>query len=301
MACRILSVGHILTDMRVRVNEFIESDLFSTINELSYGAGGSAANVAIGVTRLGGLCTLVGKIGLDNFGRMIVDELVKEKVGLEYVKTDLVSRTGLTIVIINGRGEITMYGYKGASETLEPNDVSYIKPEGCEYVHIASLRMDTSLAAAELSKKNDLLVTFDPGRELASMGIDHIRPIFPYLDLILLNMKEARLLTGYDEPVMACSALLKAGIKGVIVKLGERGIHFCGEMGEGTLPAFKVKAVDTTGAGDAFATGLLLSLGKGSFKDAVRYAGAVAALKVAQLGSHAISTQKEVEELLSTQ
>jgi ribokinase len=288
--------------MRVKVADFTGPDLFSQIDELSYGAGGSAANVAIGVTRLGGTCTLVGKIGLDNFGRMIVDELVKEKVSLDYIKTDLLLKTGLTIVIINSTGEILMYGDKGASEALQPEDVAYIRPKGCEYVHIASLRMDTSLAAADLSKRSGLFVTFDPGRELATRGIDHIRPIFGLLDLLLLNIKEARLLTACDEPEKAGAALNRAGVKNVIVKLGGGGIHFSGELGKGTLPAFRVKAVDTTGAGDAFATGLLLSLGNGSeLKEALRYASAVAALKVTRLGSHAIPTAKEVEELLASQ
>lgn len=295
-------MGHILTDMRVRVNDFTGPDLFSQINELSYGAGGSAANVAIGVTKLGGTCTLVGKIGLDDFGRMIVDELVKERVSLDNIKTDLLLKTGLTIVIINSTGEIIMYGDKGASEALQPEDVAYIRPKGCEYVHIASLRMDTSLAAADLSKRNGLFVTFDPGRELATKGIEHIRPIFNHLDLLMLNIKEARLLTACDEPNRAGATLNRAGVKNVIVKLGGGGIYFSGELGEGTLPAFKVKALDTTGAGDAFATGLLLSMGRGSdLKEALRYASAVAALKVTRLGSHAIPTVKEVEELLASQ
>ena len=301
MFCRIFSVGHILTDMRVMVDEFTGPDMFSQIKDLSYGAGGSAANVAIGVTRLGGACTLVGKIGLDNFGRMIIDELMKEKVGLDFIKTDFIARTGLTVVVINSRGEIMMYGDKGASETLKPEEIISISPKGCEYVHIASLRMDTSLTVADLSKRNGLFVTFDPGREHSSGGIERIKPILGYLDLLLLNSKEASMLTGYEEPDRAGNALRKAGAKGVIVKLGEKGVYFSGDVGDGTIPAFKVKSVDTTGAGDAFATGLLLALGGGqTFKEAVRYASAVAALKVTRLGSHTIPTLKEIDELLSS-
>lgn len=300
MACRIFSVGHVLIDMRVRVDEFSGSDLLSPIREISYGVGGSAANVAIGITRLGGSCTLVGKIGIDNFGRMVVDELMKENVSLDHVKADLVEKTGLTIVIINKKGDIAMYGDKGASDSLKPEDIAGIKPMGCEYVHIASLRMDTSIAAANLSKKSGLFVAFDPGRELATKGIEHIMPIFNYLDLLLMNSKEAKALTGYDEPEKACGLLRKAGVKSVIVKLGERGAYYANQEGEGTVKAFNVKAIDTTGAGDAFVTGLLHSLGGGNnFKEAVRYASAVAAIKVTRLGSHIIPNGNEVEEFLS--
>ena len=301
MDCGIFSVGHILVDMRVKVNELIGSDQFNEIQEVSYGIGGSAANVAIGFTRLGGACTLVGKIGIDDFGRMTLDELMKEKISIDHVKTDLRERTGFTIVIIDKKGEISMYGSKGASESLEPEDVTDIKVRGCKYVHIASLRMDTAIATADLSKRNGLFVTFDPGRELVSRGIQYILPIFRYMDLLLLNRKEASALTGSETPEKATSSLKKSGAKNVIVKLGGRGVYFLTDESEGIIPAYKIDAIDTTGAGDAFVTGLLMSLGKGyNLKESITYANAVAAMKATKLGSHTIPTQKEVDEFLSS-
>lgn len=301
MACKIFSVGHILVDMRVRVNEFVGSDQFSEIRELTYGVGGSAANVAIGATRLGGSCTLLGKIGIDEFGRMAIDELMKEKISLDYVRTDLLEKTGFTIVMINRNGNVTMYGSKGASERLTPDEISTIRLNSCEYVHIASIRMDTSIAAADLSKKNGLFVAFDPGRELINQGIQQILPIFPYIDLLILNQKEAFALTGYDNPETAAVTLRKAGARIVIVKLGERGVYFLSDDAQGNVPPYTVEAVDTTGAGDAFITGLLISLGeKYTLRESILYANAVAAIKVTRLGSHTIPNKKEVEDFLSS-
>lgn len=301
MVCKLLSIGHILIDTRVRVSDFGCEERENKILDLNYGVGGSAANVAIGFTRLGGRCTLVGKIGMDSFGRMAVDELMKENIGLDHVKVDMIEKTGFSIVLINSRGEISLFGSKGAAENLEPADIISIKPGGCEYAHIASLRMDTSIAAAELAKRDGLFVTFDPGRELSTRGIQFLIPIFPHLDLLLLNSKEALALTGIEDPEQSAAALRKAGAKNVIVKLGGRGVYFLTDKDEGIAPAYKVEAIDTTGAGDAFATGLLISLGEGfDFKEAIRYASAVAAIKVTRLGSHSIPAKKEVEEFLSS-
>ena len=297
VACHLFSVGHILSDMRVRVNEQTGIDSFSQISDLSYGVGGSAANVAIGMTRLGGLCTLVGKVGLDTTGRMVVDDLLREKVPVGHVEADLVKRTGLTIIIIRKGGEISMYGDKGAAEELRPEDVLGIQPKGCDSLHVASLRMDTSLAAAEICGKAGLFVSFDPGREMAAMGIENVRPIFPHLSLLLLNLREAAALTSVDTPEGAASALRRAGVPNVIVKMGRRGAFFSGVVGEFHVPAREVKAVDSTGAGDAFATGLLFSLGKGEgYREALDFASAVAALKVVKLGSHEMPTLAEAEE-----
>lgn len=300
MRCHLFSVGHILTDMRVRIDEGKGTDGFSQIADLSYGVGGSAANVAIGMTRLGGSCTLVGKVGLDTSGRMLVDELLREKVSVGHVEADLVKRTGLTIIIIRKGGEISMYGDKGAAEELKPEDVLEIRPKGCDSLHIASLRMDTSLAAAEMSSRMGLFVSFDPGREMASRGIDHIRPIFPHLDLLLLNLKEAAALTSEGAPAVAASALRRAGANNVIVKMGRKGAFYSGAEGEFLVPAMEVEAIDSTGAGDAFATGLLFALGRGEkFGEALGFASAVAALKVTRLGSHEIPTVGEVEDFVS--
>jgi ribokinase len=286
--------------MRVMVDEKVGTDGFNKITDLSYGVGGSAANVSIGMTRLGGSCTLVGKVGLDTAGRMVVDELLREKVPVEHVKADLVKKTGLTIIIIRKKGEISMYGEKGAAEELQSDDVLAIKPTGCDSLHIASLRMDTSIAAAEMARRAGLYVTFDPGRELVSRGIEHIKPIFKHLDLLLLNLREATALTAIVDPERAAAALQRLGVSNVVVKMGGKGAFFRGVEGDFFVPALKVKAVDSAGAGDAFATGFLFSLGNGEgYRDALEFASAVAAMKVMKLGAHEIPTLRAVREFMS--
>ncbi|MEM2001648.1 MAG: carbohydrate kinase family protein [Candidatus Methanomethylicaceae archaeon] len=300
MGVKILSVGHILIDIKLRVRDFSDKDGLSQIRAVKYGVGGSAANVAIGVKRLGGEEGLLGKVGLDAFGRMAIDELMKEGVSLEYVKIDPRCDTGFTIVIINKDGDLAMYGTKGASEELSPEEVSTVSYEGYKFVHIASLRIDSSLAAAKIAKGAGATVTFDPGRELINKGLRNLSPILQYADILLLNMREAGLLTGCDTPEQAAESLAKSGAKGAIIKLGGEGVYYKIYGEEGRVPAFKVKAIDTTGAGDAFASGFLIKMGEGAGpEEAIRFGNAVAAMKVTKLGSHEIPERKEVEEFLS--
>ncbi|MCQ8892763.1 MAG: carbohydrate kinase family protein [Candidatus Methanosuratincola sp.] len=296
----ILAAGHILADIRVRVDEISSSDQFNEVKELSYGVGGSAANVSIGVRRLGGCCMLLGKIGMDEFGRMAVDELLRERVPLDEVKVDLVNRTGYTIIIINRHGEVFMFGRKEAAETLEPDDIANISMKDYQAVHIASLRVDTATRIASRAKEDGAMVTFDPGRLLINRGIGHIRPVLERVDLLLLNGKEAKALTGHDDPEMAAASLIRQGAKSVAVKLGAKGVFISDGRSGKLIPAFKVDAIDTTGAGDAFAAGMIMALSEGEgLTDAIRFANAVAALKVTRLGSHEAPSRKEVEEFLS--
>ncbi|MEJ5293521.1 MAG: carbohydrate kinase family protein, partial [Candidatus Methanosuratincola sp.] len=283
----VLAAGHILADIRVRVDEISSSDQFNEVRELSYGVGGSAANVSIGVRRLGGCCMLLGKIGMDEFGRMAVDELLRERVPLDEVKVDLVNRTGYTIIIINRRGEVFMFGRKEAAETLEPEDVANISLKDFQAVHIASLRVDTATKIASRAREAGIMVTFDPGRVLINRGVGHIKPVLELADLLLLNGKEARALTGHEDPETAAGSLIKQGAKSVVLKLGAKGVYIS-DGGSGRLiPAFRVDAIDTTGAGDAFAAGMIMALSEGqALPEATRFGNAVAALKVTRLGSH---------------
>jgi len=297
---KMLAVGHILIDMRVLVDEMSSSDQLNPVNEISYGVGGSAANFAIGARRLGGECVLVGKIGMDEFGRMAVDELMREKVPLDEIKVDLVEKTGYTIVIINKHGEVFMFGSKEASEALTPDEVKPIGLQCYRSVHIASLRIDTSMEIAKRASRKGIIVTFDPGRVLVNKGIQYLCPLFRYVDTLLINQRESKALTGLDDPEKSSLELRRVGARNVIIKLGKRGVFYLEDSKSGIVPAFEVKAIDTTGAGDAFAVGLTTALGERcSLLDAVTYANAVAALKVTKLGAHSIPTKKEVEEFLS--
>ncbi|MEM0368720.1 MAG: carbohydrate kinase family protein [Desulfurococcaceae archaeon] len=291
----VVTVGHILVDIRFIVSRFAGPDEEASIISQTRGTGGSAANVAIGVSRLGGKSAIIAKIGLDSFGRIAIEELMKENVDVSGVRVSF-KDTGFSVVIIDNEGKIAMYGFKGAAEELEPEEVDVNLLRKAKAVHIASLRVDTSIHAASTAKKHDSIVSWDPGRRLSEKGLDYFRELLKYVDIVLVNRKEARNLTGLDDYKEAARIISENGPPIVVVKRGGEGVYALIRGTEYDIPAFKVeKPVDTTGAGDAFASGLLLGLIKGyDPRKALLYGNAVAALKIQRLGSHNVPSHEEV-------
>lgn len=291
----VVAIGHALVDIRFVVTRFAGPDEEAPIISQTRGTGGSAANVAIGVSRLGGRSAVIVKIGLDSFGRMIIDELMKEKVDVSGVKISL-NETGFSVVIIDEEGKIVMYGFKGAAEELGPGDLEVNLIGAAKFVHIASLRLDTSLRAAEEAKKNGAVVSWDPGRRLSEKGIDYFKELIGKVDIVLVNRKEAKNLTGIEDYREAARAIRRLGPRLVVIKRGQEGVYALSDEGEYDIPAYRVeKPVDTTGAGDAFASGLLMGLSRGyELRKALIYGNAVAALKVQRLGSHNVPSHEEV-------
>ncbi|MEM3831163.1 MAG: carbohydrate kinase family protein [Sulfolobales archaeon] len=297
----VVTVGHALVDIRIRVNSFPQPDQESTVLEQRWSAGGSAVNVAIGVKRLGLRSSIIAKVGFDNFGRIIVDELLREGVDTRGLRVSW-DRTGFTIVAINSSGEIVMYGFKGAAEELEPEDLDEEVISRSKYMHIASLRIDTSLKAMSLARKYDVKISWDPGRVLARRGLEELRRILENTDIIMLTSAEAYYITGERDYERAAEILRSIGPQIVVIKLGAEGVYAVYKDLRERVPAFRVdKVVDTTGAGDAFASGFLTALIRGfDLKRALLYANATAALKIRKLGSYEVPSHNEVLNILTT-
>ncbi len=291
----IIAVGHALVDIRIVVDRFPGPDEEAKVLDQTWGGGGSAVNMAIDAKRLGLKSSIIAKIGFDSFGRIIVDELLREGVDISGLRISM-GKTGFTIVVIDRNGSITMYGYKGVAEDLEPSDIDLDVLSRSKYVHIASLRIDTSIYVAEIAKKNNSKVLWDPGRVLASKGIDSLSKLIEKVDMVLLNNLEAKMLTKLDDYREAAKMIKSLGPELVIVKMGPKGVYALGYGLNEEIPAMNIdKVVDTTGAGDAFAAGFVAGLIRGyTVRKAILYANAVAALKITRLGSHEAPTHDEV-------
>jgi len=304
MDCRydLVTVGHALVDIRIVVDRFPAPDEEAVVLSQTWGAGGSAVNTAIDGSRLGLRTAVIAKIGFDSFGRIIVDELLREGVDISGLRVSSTGRTGFTIVAIDRDGRIAMYGFKGVAEELDPNEVDNEIISTARYVHIASLRLDTSLKVAEIARKAGAKISWDPGRVLAKKGLKELEKMIKSIDIVLANKVEASVITGLDiDKYRESAKILKdLGPELVVVKLGSRGIYVLGDGVDEEVPAVKVdRVVDTTGAGDAFAAGLIAGILRGySLRKALLYANAVAALKITKLGSHEAPTHKEVVEYI---
>jgi len=298
----LVAVGHALVDIRIVVDKFPGPDEEARVLNQVWGGGGSAVNVSIDGARLGLKTAIVAKIGFDSFGRIVVDELLREGVDITGLRVSSKGQTGFTIVVIDRNGDILMYGFKGVAEELEPSDVVDDIVANAKFVHIASLRIDTSIRAAEIAKKSNAKVSWDPGRVLATKGVKELEKLIKLVDIVALNNKEAAALTGLkpEEYKEAAKIIKELGPELVAVKLGPRGVYALGNDVNEEVPAVKVdRVVDTTGAGDAFAAGLIAGLVRGyTTRKALLYANAVAALKITKLGSHEAPTHQAVVQYI---
>ncbi|MET1101569.1 MAG: carbohydrate kinase family protein [Pyrodictiaceae archaeon] len=299
----VATIGHVLMDIRVLVDRLPRADEEAEIHTLSYGAGGSAANTANAIIRLGHTAAVIAKIGMDNMGKLLHEELSLKRIGLEGLRIDSESNTGFSLVIVDSTGNIMILGNKGAAEKLRPDELDKKLIASAKIIHIASLRLDTSLEAARTAKESQVLVTWDPGRRLARRGLNDslIQELLKYVDYVLLNREEAYFMTGLRDVNAAAKKILeKSKANAVIVKLGAEGALLVTRNNkERHLPAYKVKPVDTTGAGDAFAAGFIVGLLEGkSLEEAAELGNATAAIKVTRLGAQSHPLREEVELLI---
>ncbi len=297
----LVAIGHLLTDIRIFVDEFPGPDGEAKTGRLSFGGGGSAANVAVGASRLGVKSEFVGVIGFDTFGRVLLEELEHEGVDVRHVKVITTVNSGLTLVAVNKRGQVMMFGYTGASDMLFPSDLNERCISSAEHVHITGLSFDTALVAAKMAREAKVTVSFDPGRLMSRAGITGLAPILRNVDQILLNHEEAKELTGKTNLDDVAKILFKTGPKTVIIKKGADGVFAATPDSRLNVPVFPIKVVDTTGAGDAFSSGFITAQLEGkNLEDSVKFANATANLKITRIGARALPTRKTVERFLRT-
>jgi len=239
--------------------------------EISLMPGGSGANVAVWLARLGQRATFVGRIGDDLFGRWLHDDLVAEGVAPALV-VDNTRRTGIIQVLVEPDGERTMAPDRGANAAWTPDEISEALIAGADLLHVVGYVLlerasqPGALAAMTYARKHGVPVSLDPSSHapLLSLGADAFWDLVGGVDVLLPNRHEAQALSGSPEPEAALRALRRhAGT--VVIKLDREGcIVSEGDRVE-RIPAPAVQVVNATGAGDAFDAGFLAAwrLGRG--------------------------------------
>ncbi|MGH3090012.1 MAG: carbohydrate kinase family protein [Rubrobacteraceae bacterium] len=262
-APRAVVVGDLLYDMVAPVGGEVSSgvDTFATIH---VSPGGSAANVASWLARLGVETRFVGRVGDDVFGEFLFDEM--EKIGVEaHLARDRSLATGKVFVLVDGAGERTMITDRGASEALCPEDLykdlfspdSHLHLTG--YSFSGGTRRETAKEALRLAREAGMSVSVDPSSIplLEETGPGLFLEWTSGADLCFPNLEEGAILSGVEDPELILEELLRHYPR-VVLKLGARGAAYSGRSGETLfLPAAEVRVVDTTGAGDALCAGFL--------------------------------------------
>jgi len=292
------------------VDDAQQKSLLTKLNGLPLNrcAGGSAANTIVAVADFGGKAAYVGKVAADETGEFFLKDMRDMGVTIE-VQQAKDGQTGTCAVLITEDAQRTMMTNLGVSATLTEADVDEAELKQAKYVYIEGylLTGDTTKAAAykaiELAKKNNVKVAFtasDPF--LVNMIRDEIWDLVKGpVDLFFCNEEEAKSLTGKDDPI-DCAAEIHRHAENVAMTLGPNG-SIVMHGGEAiAIEGVDVTAIDTTGAGDMYAGGLLYGITNGmSWKQAGHLASHAAGRIVSQLGARIERrfTAAEIADLIS--
>ena len=304
---RIVVVGSFNMDLVVRLpaiprpGETLLGGVFATY------PGGKGSNQAVAAARLGGEVTMIGRVGADAFGDQLLSMARSEGIDTRFVGIDPHEATGVALIEVDAQGQNSIAVASGANFTLTAADVATAFAQ-LERVDLLVMPLetpiDTIVTAAELAHKVGARVVLNPA------PAQHLSPeLLKNVDVLIPNEHEAAFMTGIEihspqDARQAAAHLLQSGPGSVIVTMGSQGALIAqaaqSEIVYTQTPAFSVKAVDTTAAGDAFVGALAVALGEGrSLPDAARFASAAAAISVTRVGAQpSLPTRAEVEEFL---
>lgn len=300
----ILVVGSMNMDLFVedanKIPRFGES---TVCGNYGYAAGGKGANQAIAAALQGARVTMVGRIGSDENGIRLKEEMVKAGVNTEFIVQDEKKQTGLALMLLNSDGRYVSYVALGANENICALDVQKALDARRFDMVIMQLEMplETVYRTYELAAQREIPVFLDAGPAMP-IPMERLKGLF----ILSPNEAETEALTGIPPDTeeharqAAVKLYMEAAPKYVILKLGARGaLVYDGEKME-QIPCFKVKAIDSTAAGDTFGAALAIRLCKGDeMEEAVRFAHAAAGICVSRLGAQvSIPTAAEVEAFL---
>jgi sugar/nucleoside kinase (ribokinase family) len=312
MTYDVLGVGNALVDIQAQVTDDVldrlgfskgmmtlvdeptQHTVLSTLDgrPLHRCAGGSAANTIMGIADLGGVAAYAGKVGDDELGKFCLQDMRQLGVAIE-VPPSGAAQTGTCVVLITEDAQRTLLTHLGVSSTLGPDDIQEDEIRKAQYVYIEGYLFTdpgpkaAALKANDLAKKNDVKVALTVSDPFL---IDLCRDEFWQLikgpvDLLLCNLEEARSLTGQTDPI-DCAHEIHHHAQNVALTLGGDGSILMHEGQTIPIEGVKTTAIDTTGAGDMYAAGVLYGITNGlSWQKAGHLASHAAARIVAQLGA----------------
>jgi fructokinase len=283
--------------------------------------GGAAANVAVGLARLGAKSAFMGKVGDDVFGHLLADTLRREGVDTGPLRFDARARTALAFVSLKADGErdFLFYRHPSADMLFTTGEVDAEAIAAAPVFHFDSISLaapgprETALFAADQARGQGKLVSFDANLRLplwasAEEAKAGIRQGLARATIAKFSDDELDFMTGARDPASLRRELWHDGLKLMVLSIGKAGSILLTATQEIAVPTFKVDAVDTTGAGDGFVAGLLAGLlhhpdrldDRDFLFSAGRFANAVGALTTTERGAiPALPTRDQVQALLA--
>lgn len=306
-------IGILVADVIAKpVDKIPKPGLLERIDSIAIYSGGCAMNAGIDMAKIGLKTAVLGKTGDDSFGSFLRGELEKYSVDISGLATDESVQTSASVVVSASNGERSFLHTVGANATFCYNDVNWDVIENSKIVFVAGTMLmdafDGEDCAKVLKKCKAMgkITVLDTAWDSRGRWMQVLKPCMPYIDVFMPSIDEAiELAGGEEEPAKIADIFFEMGVKQVVIKLGSKGCYLRETKdAEGVIiPCFKVKAVDTTGAGDSFCAGFLTGMAKGlPFADCGRFANAVGAHCVQAMGaSTGIRSYDEIRNFIIEQ
>jgi len=257
----VICFGALNVDKLYKVDRIASADEESEILDFKEAPGGSAANTAVGLARLGVKTGFIGKVARDREGEMLIRSFIEEGVNTDGIVVAPHGRSGVVIGFVDKAGERALYVDPGVNDSLSLQEIDLDYASQADLLHLSSFVSEASFKVQKevVRALPDIPVTIDPGMIYARKGLSELKPMIKKCLVFFPNEHEIRILTGKNY-IEGSQILLKEGVKIVAVKLGSRGCYVTDGKEQHMIEPFKVKVVDSTGAGDAFCAGFIYGL-----------------------------------------
>lgn len=305
MKNKVVVIGSYNTDLTIRAKKIPrpgETVIGGIFNE---SGGGKGANQAVAAVRAGADVNFIARVGNDVLGKKGIQRLTGEKIDTRHVFLDNDVSTGVAFVVIDERGENSIVVASGANARLSPSDIETAK----DAISLASVilvqlesPLETVRAAIKKSHENNATVILNPA------PAQHLENnLLEGIDIITPNKIEAEMITGIkitDEESLRqiTKKFFEYGIKNVFITLGPKGIFAGLPRTMELIPAFKVRSIDSTGAGDVFSGSLAAFIADGmSIEKAVKMAIVSSSISVTRMGTqNSAPRRNEIEQFMES-
>jgi len=306
---KVLLLGGIIIDRYYEVESYPKPGQAAVILNSFDKVGGCAINVAVTLQNLGAIPYVVSKLGDDENGRLIMSYVQSLALPTECITIETNRKTGYCLTIIDKMGERTFFSFKGCENEFP----SVVLPDelykNITFSYVTGyylLERGTASNALKLIKKlkdAGCRILFDPGPLVAHMSISQLSTMLALSDLIIPNRYELELIK--DKLALPCDLhkwLHKGGCQYIVVKKGIEGVEVHTSEQSMKMRALQMKCVDTTGAGDSFAGGLIYALAYDfELRKAIELASGCGAYTTTVKGPHGAFSIDDIYKMIKTQ
>lgn len=304
MGKKILVLGNSNIDLIFKIPRFHRPGETILAEGFTTTFGGKGANQAITAKRLGADVLFLTKVGNDHYGTVYRQNLIKNGLDQRWILRDKNLPSGMAVIELTPKGENRIIASLGANGSLTESDLKKLNPFWKDikvFVTQLEIPLSTVKTGLKLAKENGAITLLNPSPPVALRS-----SIFSLTDFLVPNEVEAQILTGImwrkDKDLRSIAQrLIEMGPKNVIITLGPKGLFFKNQGEEIWIKAYKVKVIDTTGAGDAFLGAFACALSEERpIREALRFANGAGALATTKLGAQpSLPFRKDLERFLS--